>query len=191
MSSIIKTNIFVIIIFCFLSCYSNQTNINSLIDYSVTESSDMTYDIGITIYNKNLSSLNQNIKNEIIKMDGKIRFETIENINRYRINVDIPQKNTAEFIGNIRKFGIVVNESMGSNNDIARLNFFRERISQLNSMLEINNGLLKNANTITDKLLLEKDIMNIKQDISGMENNIKQLEPRIGCNNIAIVMNSK
>jgi hypothetical protein len=191
MSSIIKTNIFGIIIFCFLSCYSNQTNINNLIDYSVTESSDMTYDIGITIYNKNLSSLNQNIKNEIIKMNGKIRFEKIENINRYRILVDIPQKNTAEFIGNIKKFGIVVNESMGSNNDIARLNFFKERIIQLNGMLEINNGLLKNANTITDKLLLEKEIMKTKEEISGMESSIKQSESRIGYNNITIEMNSK
>jgi hypothetical protein len=85
--SIVKV-FYCIIIFSLFSCYSSPENIDDLMDYS---DNTKTYNIGISIFNKNIKMLKKNIFDEIIKNDGKIIQEEIQNINYHRILINIPK----------------------------------------------------------------------------------------------------
>ena len=112
--------LFCIIIFGLFSCHSSPEDANHLMDYSNILLSKMTiYDIEITIFNKNITMLKQNIFNEIIENDGKLIHEEIQNTNSYRIVINMPKNNTANFISKIRTFGVVVNENIRGN-DVGR-----------------------------------------------------------------------
>jgi hypothetical protein len=181
-----------IIILGFFSCYSSPENINNSIDYSDTISSKtMIYDIGIDIFNKNLPMLKQNIFNEIIQNNGKITQEEIENINSHRIVINIPRNNTVNFIIKIKTFGIVVNENKRGNDTKEYFNNMEIQLENIKYMLEKYNHLLQDSTTISDKLMLEKEINNAEREIEMLEKNKKEIESRIEYNTITIIMYNK
>jgi hypothetical protein len=184
-------NIIGLLLFLFLSCYSRPVNVSNLIDYSDTIDSNMIFDIGISIFNKNLALLKQNIQNEIIQSNGEITQEEIANINSYRIVVNIPRNNTVIFMNNIKRFGIITDESK-RNIDFGMRNIHnKNRLVEIRFMLEKYTELLRSANTIADKIMLEKEIINAKMEIESMESYIKDMESKIKYNIISIMIYNK
>jgi septal ring factor EnvC (AmiA/AmiB activator) len=149
------------------------------------------YDIEINIFNKNITMLKQNISDEIIKNDGKIIQEEIQNINAYRIVISMPKNNTANFIVKIKKFGIAVNENMLGNDVAGYFNDMEMRLINIKNMLEKYNKLLQEATDISDKLILEKEINNAEMEIRMMERNTNEMKSRLENNNITILMYNK
>jgi DNA repair ATPase RecN len=149
------------------------------------------YDIEINIFNKNLTILKQNVFDEIIQNDGKIIQEGIQNINTYRIVINMPKNNTANFIAKIRTFGIVVNENMRGNDVGQHFNDMEMRLRNIKNMLEKYNELLQKATDISDKLILEKEINNAEMEIEMMERNNDEMKSRLENNTIIILMYNK
>jgi hypothetical protein len=179
-------------IFCLFSCYSSPEKINGLIDYSdVILSKTTIYDIEVNIFNKDLGTLRQNVFNEIIQNDGEIIREEIQNINSYRIIINMPRNNTAEFIRKIKEYGIVVNETMNGNNVKDFFESMEMRLMNIKNMLEKYNELLKDATEISDKLLLEREINNAQMEIESIERNRNEMEFRLKNNTIIILMYNK
>ena len=161
-------------------------------DYSNILLSKMTiYDIEITIFNKNIAMLKQNIFNEIIQNDGKLIHEEIQNTNSYRIVINMPKNNTADFIAKIRTFGVVVNENIRGNDVGRHFNDTEMRLINIKNMLEKYNELLQKATDISDKLILEKEINNAEMEIKIMERNNDEMKSRLENNTITILMYNK
>jgi hypothetical protein len=178
-------------VFLLFSCYSNPKSINGLIDYSDTNLPNMMYDIGIDIFDKDISILRHNIFNEIIKNNGKIMQETIENINSHRITVNIPKNNTADFIAKVRTFGIVVNENKRGNDIEQYYKDTEMRFINIKNMLETYEKLLKDSTNISDKLMLEEKINDAKMGIESRVRQKKEMEVRVENNTITILMYNK
>jgi hypothetical protein len=184
--------ILVILFICLFSCYSSPEKINSLINYSNDFlSKTENYNIGISIYNKNILLLRQNINVEILKHDGIIREVNIENINRHNIIVNIPKSNTLSFLEKIEAYGIVVNASQTSYSSWEYKNTVDIQLRNSKNMLEKNYELLKNANAISDRLMLEKEINNLNIDIEMMERRKMETEFSLEFNTISILMYNK
>jgi hypothetical protein len=158
-------------------------------DYPNIFLSKMTiYDIEINIFNKNITMLKQNVFDEIIQNDGKIIQEEIQNMNNYRIVINMPRNNTADFIARIRTFGVVVNENIRGNDAERHFDDMEMRIINTKSMLEKYNELLQKATDISDKLILEKEINNAEMEIKMMERNNNEMKSRLENNTIIILM---
>jgi hypothetical protein len=161
-------------------------------DYSDIFLSGMTiYDIEINIFNKNITMLKQNVFDEIIQNHGKIIQEEIQNINSYRIAINMPKNNTANFIAKIRTFGIVANENIRGNNVERHFNDMEMRLINAKNMLEKYNELLQKATDISDKLILEKEINNAEMEIKMMERNNDEMKSRLENSAITILMYNK
>jgi hypothetical protein len=183
--------LFVIVTFCFISCHSNPENIDGLIDYSdISLSKTKMYNINLDIYNKDIVSLKKGVVNEIVKSDGIINNDVIENRNRNRIMIYIPKQNIANFIENIKSYGIIVNEAVDYV-DINRemgINDIEMRIENAENMLEKFDKLLIDADNIADKIALEKEINTVRNEIEMLKLRTEEMETRVENVTMTILM---
>ena len=158
------------------SCHSSPGTANGLIDYLAIQNSENTvFTIGIDIFSRDLNNLKNNIVNEIMTNDGRIDHDTVENINTNRLAVTIPRRNIAGFMERIKTFGIVVNETMRSwllHNDAS----ISSMIGLTRDLLERNEALLLTADTISDKIMLQREIHHLQMQLDSWERRTDETE---------------
>jgi hypothetical protein len=170
-----------------VSCHSTPEANNALIDFSTIQSSNrVAYDLEISIYNKDIGALKQNIINEITLNNGAITNDTVENIRTHRLLASIPKHNIAKFMEKIKTFGIVTDETLRS--QTINIVYYESQIERTKNLLEKNNSLLLTTNNATDKIALEREIHSLQLQLDGLNRNREELENRIENLNLNITI---
>nr|WP_269775821.1 DUF4349 domain-containing protein [Treponema primitia] len=112
-------------------------------------------------------------------------------MNRYRMIITIPKNNTVNFITKIKTFGIVVDENKHSNDAAGYFDNIEMRLENIKTMLEKYKGLLQDSITISDKIMLEKEINSAETEIETMERSKNEMKSRFEYNTITLVMYNK
>ena len=167
--------IFSVLLLIITSCYSSPKAVTGLIDYyEIQNSTNIRFEIGIEIYNRNLNILRQNILNEIFLNNGIILADNLDSINFNRIIITIPKDRIFEFMTKIKEFGIVVNETLRSgiiNNEL----FFAE-VERTRNLIERYEALLATAESISDKMILEREISMTRGRLESFERDINEID---------------
>jgi hypothetical protein len=184
--------VFYAAIFSFVSCHSGPEDAGHAVDYSGIVLSKMTiYSIEITLFNKNLALLRKNVVDEITQHHGEITREEFGSINFCVITINMPKNNTADFIAKIKTHGVVINENMQGNYTGEYFSGTEMRLMNVKKMLEKYKELLREATTISDKLLLEKEINGAEMEIEAIEGNKEEMKSRLENNSITIFLRGK
>jgi hypothetical protein len=185
--------LFAVFFISLFSCYSNPGSIHNSINYSdIISSQKVIRDIGIDIFNKNIAILTQGIKDEIVQNNGEIIQESIENINLYRIIVKMHRSRIVNFIEKVNTLGIVVNGNINSSGNMETyIDNYEMQLRNIKSMLGRYNELLKNANTITDILTMEKEINIANMEMERIERSRMEMISSLEYVNVSIAMRNK
>jgi hypothetical protein len=116
--------------------------------------------------------------------------DIIDSSNTSRLVVYIPKLNIVNFIENIKSYGIIINETLhyaDINRDMG-INDIEMRLENAKNMLEKFDALLIGADNITDKIALEKEISNVRNEIEMLQLRKEEMEIRIENVTLSIIM---
>jgi hypothetical protein len=144
------------------------------------------YNMELSIYNKDITNLRKSIVKEIVENGGIMMNDVMETRNNHRMFVYIPKLNIVNFVENIKLYGTITNETLTytDRNRDTGINEVEMRLDNARNMIGKFNALLANAESIADKITLEKEIYNTQNEIEMMELRKKDMEIRI--ENVAV-----
>jgi len=141
------------------------------ISRSASDDRMITYSVSMELSVKNPGETRKSIIEQIENKNGFIVRETENNI-----ITRIPAENMNDFLNNIRELGKVEKETKTGTDITDR---YRDNVIRLDSLKNVRDrylALLGRANSVSDILVIEKELERVNLEIERLEGRIKQAE---------------
>jgi hypothetical protein len=146
----------------------------------------ITYSVSLELSVKNTEDTRNALIEQIKINNGYIARES-----DYYITARIPSENMDNYVNNAKTLGKIENESK-TGTDIT--DQYRDNVIRLESLKNVRNrylALLERANTVSDILLIEKELERVNTEIEVLEGKIKYAELSVTYANITVRFREK